>query len=173
MAEQERRLRWARRDNSLHPLTDVEKAERRHYSMHGLWMWIFLLGPVVASAALDIVFGAALLTPLLVGIAMLSGWFCTVIGYAFASWILPYVADSVRFWMMTIGTWIAAGGIAIVIFPVAIQNGEYFRLALPTLLTAVLLPFWPFVWRRLRWSRRSDYERQLDEANTSASGIIE
>ena len=68
---------------------------------------------------------------------------------------------------------IAAGGMVIIIFPVAVINGEYFRLALPTLLTAALLPFWPFVCRGLRWSRRTDYERRLDEASTPSAGIIE
>jgi hypothetical protein len=168
--QHERQTRWARRDASQHPLTEMEKAERRHHQARGQFNVLFWLTPVALGALLDLPFGSFPQTALLTGGAVVSSYLIALVLFIVAGAVLPYIDDRTVLILHTAAMCVASGGLALLLLDVA--NGELPQI-IPSLIATALLPFWPHAWRRLRRVRRTDYEKRLAESNAPPQGIIE
>ncbi|MGE0371640.1 MAG: hypothetical protein AB7G40_05530 [Hyphomonadaceae bacterium] len=165
--ETERKTRWARRDFSLHPLTDMEKAERRYHRLKGWWASLLWLSPLVAGAILGAPLGEWE-TPVLVAMTTFFAWALTLVMYLVAGWLLGEPSARVVFWISAIAIIVAGLGLFLLLLAVAAEAP-----LLSGLLVSALQPFWPFLWRRLRDGHPTDYERMLADAATPPQGIVE
>lgn len=165
--EQERRVRWARRDFSAHPLTDAEKAERRHYRVNRRWMKALWLTPVVVGAALGLPLGEWE-TPVLLAMSTFFAWALALVLYLIAGWIVGEPSARVIFWISAVPMIIAGLGLFLLLLGVASEAPLF-----TGLLVSALQPLWPFVWRRFRNKHVTDYERMLADAAAPPQGIVE
>lgn len=165
--EAERKTRWARRDFSLHPLTDMEKAERRHHRAHGRWMSALWLTPLVVGTALGVPLGEWE-TPVLIAMSTFFAWALTLVMYLFAGWLVGEPSARIIFWISATSIIVAGLGLFLLLFVVAAQAP-----LLSGLLVSALQPFWPFVWRHFRNKHVTDYERMLAHAGALPQAIVE
>jgi hypothetical protein len=168
--QHERRTRWARRDASQHPLTEMEKAERRHHQARGQFNVLFWLAPVAFGALLDVPFGSFPQTALLTGGAVVASYLVALVLFIVAGAVLPYIGDRTVLVLHTAAMCLASGGLALLLLDVA--NGELLQV-IPSLIATALLPLWPYAWRRVRGLRRTDYQKRLTESDAPPQGIIE
>jgi hypothetical protein len=174
LAERERKARWARRDLSMHPLTDMEKAERRHHKATMRWAASLWLGPIGIAMIVGTVFDE-IQTPGLVVCTMAASWILAVVAYLFLNAVSAYVGPDTLFWINALSITLTA-----TLLLAAMLTGTVGTLISPppfniagTLICAMALPFWPFLWRQMRGRFATDYERMLDQSNAPHAGIIE
>lgn len=165
--ETERRTRWARRDFSMHPLTEMEKAERRHYRVNGRWMRALWLSPLAVGTALGLPLGEWE-TPVLLAMSTFFAWALALVGYLIAGWLMGEPSARVIFWISATAIAISGLGLFLLLCVVAAEAP-----LLTGILVSALQPFWPFVWRHFRNKHISDYERMLANANQPPQGIVE
>lgn len=165
--ETERKTRWARRDFSMHPLTDMEKAERRHYRVTKRWMSALWLTPLVVGTALGLPLGEWE-TPVLMAMSTFFAWALALVCYLIAGWLMGEPSARVIFWISATAISISGLGLFILLFIVAAEAP-----LLTGLLVSALTPFWPFVWRHFRNKHVTNYERLLAESATPPQGIVE
>lgn len=166
--EAERKTRWARRDFSVHPLTDMEKAERRHYRVNKRWMSALWLTPLVVGTALGLPLGEWE-TPVLIAMSTFLAWALALVCYLIAGWIMGEPSARVVFWLSATAIVISGTGLFMLLFVAAAEGVPL----LTGVLVSALTPFWPFVWRHFRNKHITDYERLLADAGAPPERIVE
>jgi hypothetical protein len=169
----EREARNARRDASPIPLSQQERAERRHHSIVGLWRQVFFWGPTVFALALQLIFGGF--------------WVAVVVTFVMRSAALVVGGLTLRlldqFLTISQGGWVAfnnvisaiAAGVGVIATYqyIANSNGPMSELWL-TAAGCGAVAIWPMLYSALRSANPTDYERIIWAAQTSRpSRIIE
>jgi hypothetical protein len=168
----ERHQRYARRASSALPLSELEKAEQRHYRLQDYWRQLYVFGPPGIAAAITFLAGNDWR---FFPFEVVASWSAFVLGAALTAFLSANFKTGPGLWIR-LQIWTHGIGGAIIMFggvSVAANGAMSAVAGLGVALVGLVVMAWPHVYAGLRRRWPSDFERYLASSQAPLRGIME